>query len=79
MVQGQFTLRAPAGTFRADGTEMLAIRVGELAAIARLSQLSQTGVFAVPGDPNGLKKETPTIAEFFKKNGYSTYFSGKCN
>jgi arylsulfatase A-like enzyme len=22
-------------------------------------------------------KETPTIAEFFKKNGYSTYFSGK--
>ena len=24
-----------------------------------------------------LRKETPTIAEFFKKNGYSTYFSGK--
>ena len=43
---GQFTLRAPAGTFNADGTEMLAIRVGELAAIAQLSQLSQTGVFA---------------------------------
>jgi hypothetical protein len=43
---GQFTLRAPAGTFRADGTEMLAIRVGELAAIAQLGQLSQTGVFA---------------------------------
>jgi hypothetical protein len=43
---GQFTLRAPAGTFTADGTEMLAIRVGELAAIAQLSQLSQTGVFA---------------------------------
>ncbi len=43
---GQFTLRAPAGTFSANGTEMLAIRVGELAAIARLSQLSQTGVFA---------------------------------
>src|SRR5438105_1374060 len=43
---GQFTLRAPAGTFSADGTEMLAIRVGELAAIAQLSQLSQTGVFA---------------------------------
>ena len=30
-----------------------------------------------PGDENGLKKETPTIAEFFKKNGYQTYFSGK--
>lgn len=43
---GQFTLRAPAGTFSADGTEMLAIRVGELTAIAQLSQLSQTGVFA---------------------------------
>jgi hypothetical protein len=43
---GQFTLRAPAGTFSADGTEMLAIRVGELAAIAQLAQLSQTGVFA---------------------------------
>jgi hypothetical protein len=43
---GQFTLRAPAGTFTADGTEMLAIRVGELAAIAQLGQLSQSGVFA---------------------------------
>lgn len=43
---GQFILRAPAGTFSADGTEILAIRVGELTAIAQLSQLSQTGVFA---------------------------------
>jgi hypothetical protein len=43
---GQFTLRAPAATFTANGTEMLAIRVGELAAITQLSQLSQTGVFA---------------------------------
>ena len=43
---GQFILRAPVGTFSADGTEMLAIRVGELAAIAQLGQLSQTGVFA---------------------------------
>jgi len=34
-------------------------------------------VVMAPGDENGLKKETPTIAEFFKKNGYSTYFSGK--
>ena len=30
-----------------------------------------------PADQNYLRKETPTIAEFFKKNGYSTYFSGK--
>jgi hypothetical protein len=43
---GQFTLRAPAGNFTADGTEMLAIRVGELAAISQLSQMSQSGVFA---------------------------------
>ena len=43
---GQFTLRAPAGTFAANGTEMLRIRVGELAAIAQLNQMSQSGVFA---------------------------------
>ena len=43
---GQFTLRAPSGVFSADGTEMLAIRIGELSAIARLGQLSQSGVFA---------------------------------
>ena len=30
-----------------------------------------------PGDENYLRKETPTIAEFFQKNGYATYFSGK--
>jgi arylsulfatase A-like enzyme len=30
-----------------------------------------------PGHENFLRKETPTIAEFFRKNGYSTYFSGK--
>ena len=34
-------------------------------------------VVVVPGDPNGLKAETPTIAEFYQKNGYQTYFSGK--
>jgi hypothetical protein len=43
---GQFMLRAPAGTFNANGTEMLAIRVGELSSIAQLSQLSQSQVFA---------------------------------
>jgi arylsulfatase len=31
----------------------------------------------VPGDRNHITKQTPTIAEFFQKNGYSTYFSGK--
>lgn len=34
-------------------------------------------VVVVPGDENMIRKETPTIAEFFKKNGYSTYYSGK--
>jgi arylsulfatase len=34
-------------------------------------------VVVAPGDENALGKETPTIAGFFKKNGYSTYFSGK--
>jgi len=43
---GQFTLRAPAGVFAADGIDMLAVRVSELAAIASLGQLSQSGVFA---------------------------------
>jgi len=30
-----------------------------------------------PGDPNYLRPEVPTIAEFYKKNGYTTYMSGK--
>jgi arylsulfatase A-like enzyme len=34
-------------------------------------------IVVAPGDENAIKKETPTIAEFFNKNGYSTYFSGK--
>ncbi len=43
----------------------------------RIPIRSGLSVVVVPGDRNGLKKETPTIAEFFQKNGYSTYFSGK--
>jgi arylsulfatase A-like enzyme len=43
----------------------------------RMPIRSALSVVVVPGDPNGLKKETPTIAEFYQKNGYSTYFSGK--
>jgi arylsulfatase A-like enzyme len=38
------------------------------------SALSQV---VAPGDLNYLHKETPTVAEFFKKNGYKTYMSGK--
>ena len=43
----------------------------------RIPIRSALSVVVAPGDPNSLRKETPTIAEFFKKNGYSTYFSGK--
>jgi arylsulfatase A-like enzyme len=38
---------------------------------------SALSIVVAPGDENHLKKETPTIAEFFQKNGYTTYFSGK--
>ncbi len=43
----------------------------------RIPIRSALSVVVVPGDRNGLKAETPTIAEFYQKNGYSTYFSGK--
>jgi arylsulfatase A-like enzyme len=43
----------------------------------RIPIRSALSVVVVPGDENGLKAETPTIAEFFQKNGYKTYFSGK--
>jgi arylsulfatase A-like enzyme len=42
----------------------------------RLPVRSALSVVIAPGDPNKLRPETPTIAEFFKKNGYQTYFSG---
>jgi len=38
---------------------------------------SALSVVIAPGDPNKLHKETPTVAEFFKANGYKTYMSGK--
>ena len=43
----------------------------------RMPIRSALSIVVAPGDQNFLRKETPTIAEFFKKNGYSTYFSGK--
>jgi arylsulfatase A-like enzyme len=43
----------------------------------RIPVRSALSVVVVPGDENGLRAETPTIAEFFQKNGYQTYFSGK--
>src|SRR5215831_11854854 len=43
----------------------------------RLPIRSALSIVVAPGDENALKKETPTIAQFFQKNGYSTYFSGK--
>ena len=43
----------------------------------RIPIRSALSIVVGPGDENALKKETPTVAEFFQKNGYSTYFSGK--
>ncbi len=43
----------------------------------RLPIRSALSVVVAPDDENYLRKETPTIAEFFQKNGYATYFSGK--
>jgi arylsulfatase len=43
----------------------------------RIPIRSALSVVVAPGDENFLHKETPTIAEFFKKNGYTTYFSCK--
>ena len=43
----------------------------------RIPIRSALSIVVAPGDLNYLRPETPTIAEFFKKNGYQTYFSGK--
>ena len=43
----------------------------------RIPIRSALSIVVAPGDENALHKETPTIAEFFKKSGYTTYFSGK--
>jgi hypothetical protein len=43
----------------------------------RIPIRSALSIVVAPGDENYLHKETPTIAEFFQKNGYTTYFSGK--
>jgi arylsulfatase A-like enzyme len=43
----------------------------------RIPIRSALSIVVAPGDENRLTKQTPTIAEFFQKNGYSTYFSGK--
>ena len=43
----------------------------------RIPIRSALSIVVAPGDENYLTPETPTIAEFFKKNGYTTYFSGK--
>src|SRR6476659_2042417 len=43
----------------------------------RIPIRSALSVVVAPGDQNFLRKETPTIAEFFRDNGYTTYFSGK--
>ena len=43
----------------------------------RIPIRSALSIVVAPGDANRLRKQTPTIAEFFQRNGYTTYFSGK--
>ena len=43
----------------------------------RIPIRSALSVVVAPGDRNFLRKQTPTVAEFFQKNGYSTFFVGK--
>ena len=43
----------------------------------RIPVRTALSVVIAPGDPNKIRSDTPTIAEFFKKNGYQTYYSGK--
>jgi arylsulfatase A-like enzyme len=38
----------------------------------RIPIRSALSIMVAPGDENYLKPETPTVAEFFKKNGYTT-------
>jgi arylsulfatase len=43
----------------------------------RIPIRSGLSVVVAPGDPNHLRASVPTIAEFFRDNGYQTYMSGK--
>jgi arylsulfatase A-like enzyme len=43
----------------------------------RIPIRSALSIVVAPGDENFIRKETPTIAEFFQKSGYSTFFTGK--
>lgn len=43
----------------------------------RIPMRSALTVALAPGDKNHLRKENRTIAEFYRDNGYQTYFSGK--
>jgi arylsulfatase len=43
----------------------------------RIPIRSGLSIVVAPGDENRLRKETPTIAEFFQKSGYSTHLGDK--
>ena len=43
----------------------------------RIPVRTALSVVVVPGDPNGLTADTPTIAEFYKKNGYTDLLLGQ--
>jgi arylsulfatase len=42
----------------------------------RIPIRSALSIVVAPGDENRLRKQTPTIAEFFQKNGYTSRASG---
>ena len=43
----------------------------------RIPVRSALSVVVAPGDSNHLRTSVPTVAQFFKRNGYQTYMSGK--
>ncbi|MCC6992489.1 MAG: hypothetical protein IT181_26025 [Acidobacteria bacterium] len=56
-----FTLTSPFGTFEAEGTSQVAVRVQELAALAALQELSRAGVFARSAGESFLKVGTGVV------------------
>lgn len=56
-----FTITSTFGTFEADGTSQVAVRVQEIAALARLQDLSKAGVFARAAGESFVKVGTGVV------------------
>jgi arylsulfatase A-like enzyme len=52
-------------------------QVGASFVTGRVPIRSSLSSVLAPGDPNGLTRQTPTIAQFFKEAGYRTVELGK--